>query len=76
MSVTGDSGFQCSASGGQFTCSNGSIKAAASAKITVTVKSSPSNFTNTLDVVVDPANAIYERSETNNSAWATTVVAY
>jgi hypothetical protein len=62
-SVTGDSGFQCSISGRQFTCVNGSIKAGASAKITVKVAPEVS----ILDLVVDPANAIYERSETNNS---------
>jgi uncharacterized repeat protein (TIGR01451 family) len=66
----------CSMSPGNvLTCSGGTIPAASTKTLQVYVVAPPFVGTIVNSVTVDPANAIFEADETNNSATATTTIA-
>jgi uncharacterized repeat protein (TIGR01451 family) len=82
--LPGTGAFQCGVSGQTITCTGGTLdgsdgQTALSGDTTRTIhvslfaSSQPGTYTNT--ATVDPANAIPEADETNNSATATTMVA-
>src|SRR5207245_91130 len=73
-SVSCDSGFVCAYIAPVVTCTSGSIAAAASATIIVSVTAPSTSGSYASTAVVDPTNVIAERDESNNSAGATVEV--
>jgi hypothetical protein len=67
-------GWSCSIVSGVATCSGGSLANGATASIPVTVTYPNSAASVVVTTTADPANALGERSETNNSGSTTTAV--
>lgn len=68
------SGWTCTVAAGVATCSGGTIAVGGSASIPVNVKLPSAAATVSVSAAADPSNAIAERSESNNTGSASTVV--
>ena len=75
LSVSADSGFNCSYAYGAVTCSGGTLRIGGTAHITINTNAPPYMARYPYSAVVDPNNTITERNEQNNTAngWLTVV---
>ncbi len=72
--AAGDDGFTCTRSGSAASCSGGFLRIGGVATITLSATMPNAAAQVTASATVDPANAIEERDESNNSALVTTTV--